>query len=155
MSRLILLFYAILLISTLSPTFHVNAQTSYSIPITLSISNEGLNRSIEVQWSKPDFTKIWSGNVEELAYELHLDKTPIITLSSNSIKLRFNFWIKLFNTSTLTDIFIHKDYSIETSMSVAPISSSSDAITLQYSDISTSVSNALVDVDYRIRNVIV
>lgn len=154
MKKLIFLVYA-LFTNIIYPVFQLHAQaTTYSVPIMLSISNEGLNRTIAVQWSNPSFIKDWTGSADELDYELHLDKQPIITLSTNLIKIRLGFWVKIYSRATNSYIFTHKDYTVSTTLILPPITINTESIKGQYVDLHTDITNALSEVDSRVRNII-
>jgi hypothetical protein len=136
---------SVFIAATLGPLYQAIAQTTYSVPITLSVNSTGINRFIASQWSGGGFTWTETDNNVLVYYSnLRLDSPPIVILATNKIKIRLSIKVDVcVDLQTGQPIYLNRNFIITPMLTFPTTMTNSDNICAQYADLSSAVDNAI------------
>lgn len=86
------ILFGLLIITTVISVEIIYAQTTYDVPVTLSLTTGGVDRVLSSQWNT--MTHSWSDSYSGLEYSISLDKPKIVFIGSEIrilLKLRVQY----------------------------------------------------------------
>jgi len=132
-----IVFLALLLCSNTS------AQTDYSAPFTVTLTNAGINRFLASQWSS--MTKNWTGNYQGLSYSVNLEK-PTIYLTTNTCKI-------FLTLNIVTSVYTGK-VNLTPTLSIPSTTINADNIISQYENLHQQIISSAQLVDPRLQAIV-
>lgn len=110
------------------------AQTNYSVPVTLSISNTAINRVIGTQWAS--IQDSWSGYFYYGPYTISLYQ-PVIILADNAIRIRM--------TLNVSSYIYNGSFTMTPTLTIPPTTISMSNIVTAYQDLQQQINNYISD----------
>jgi hypothetical protein len=117
------------------------SQTDYSVPISFSVTQTGINRFIASQWSNSSFTKSWNITYQGYYCEIEL-KRPSVSLSSNTIKIVLSIELTAINPSDLP-VYLDQTFSFTPTLNIPETTISFDKIYAEYTNLLSAISEVI------------
>jgi len=122
---------------------NTSAQTDYSAPFTVTLTNAGINRFLASQWSS--MTKNWTGNYQGLTYSVNLEK-PTIYLTTNTCKI-------FLTLNIVTSVYTGK-VNLTPTLIIPSTTINADNIISQYENLHQQIISSAQLVDPRLQVII-